>query len=127
MNVVLAADVPRIRAAVHDQLRHLAVPAHHIDLTTLLLTEVVTNALRHGLPPITATVIVHQGQIRVEVCDSSDAPPVVLHTPPDSTGGRGMKLVSSLSSRWGWEELLSGKCVWFELLLLGQQRERVPA
>lgn len=126
MKVEQAADVPRVRGAARDQLRQLPVSSGEVDLVSLLLTELVTNALRHGLPPVTANLIVQGSQIRVEVCDSSDAAPTVLHTSPESTGGRGMKLVSSLATRWGWSEMLTGKCVWFELHLAVQQLARVP-
>lgn len=127
MKVVHTADVPRVRAAVRDQLRHLEIGRSEIELVSLLLTELVSNAMRHGLPPVTARTSCRDGSIRVEVCDSNDARPEVLETTPEAIGGRGMKLVASLATAWGWEEILSGKCVWFEISLAGQRLERAPA
>lgn len=127
MKVVDTADVPRVRTSAREQLRHFGLSRDDIDLVSLLLTELVTNALRHGLPPVIASISYRREMVRVEVCDSSDGEPLVLHTQPDSVGGRGMRLVSSLATKWGWSEMLSGKCVWFEVHPLEQQGVHAPA
>lgn len=111
------ADVPRVRSAVSDQLRHLEIPTETVETTTLLLSEVVTNAIRHGELPITCSMSYSGGQLRVEVCDASNSAPVVVEAPIDSVGGRGMKLVSVLAESWGWYATPTGKCVWFQLLV----------
>lgn len=111
------ADVPRVRSAIGDQLRHLDIPVDTIDTATLLLSELVTNAIRHGSLPITCSMSYSHGQLRVEVCDASADAPVVVEAPVDSIGGRGMKLVSVLAHSWGWQVLTTGKCVWFELIV----------
>lgn len=115
MRTVQAADVPRVRSAVSDQLRHLALSEAVIDVATLLLSELVTNAMRHGNLPITCSAILSGQRIRVEVCDASANPPVVVEAAPDAIGGRGMKLVAALADEWGWQRTDEGKCVWFEL------------
>lgn len=115
MKPLRAADVPRVRSAVSDQLRHLALSNEVIDVATLLLSELVTNAMRHGSMPITCSTFLTGSRIRVEVCDVNTAPPVVIEAAPDALGGRGMKLVAGLAEEWGWYRTETGKCVWFEL------------
>lgn len=127
MRAVHTADVPRIRAAVRSQLQRLAIAHTDIDLVTLLLTELMGNAMRHGLVPVICQINVKSLQIRVEVCDHSSDAPVVVESPPDAVGGRGMKLVSSLATQWGWHATDVGKCVWFEIATCEQQCEPVPA
>ena len=113
MRVVKAADVPRVRAAVAHSLR----PFIHEDLDTitLLVTELLSNALRHGGSPAICSVDWKSCRVRVEVCDANPTAPEVLESAPDSIGGRGMKLVDALSSSWGWHPNDDGKCVWFEI------------
>jgi len=85
-------------------------------LGVLLTSEVVTNALVHGVPPLTVTVVCGAGLVRVEVVDQSPQMPVRLAGGPDATRGRGLLVVEALSSRWGADPLPEGgKAVWFEV------------
>ncbi len=90
----------------------------HIEVAELLVTEVVANAIRHaGGDSIDLTVAVDDAAIRVEVGDEGDSHPVP-GTPPgdEDTGGRGLMIVESLASRWGYEHRPPrGKRVWFEI------------
>lgn len=81
----------------------------------LLATETATNAVRHA--GTTATVIVRYlgDQVRVEVGDGSSALPQLRNPRPEETGGRGLSLVETLSSRWGVTRTVGGKRVWFEV------------
>jgi anti-sigma regulatory factor (Ser/Thr protein kinase) len=88
----------------------------------LLVTELVTNSIRHAqLSPtdtIRLTVALRQTIIRVEVAD--DGPGFTrpaLDAPPTGTGGRGLYLVDILADRWGAEPTLGrdGWRVWFEI------------
>ena len=90
-----------------------------IDTASLLVTELVTNAVLHGTGPGPSLTVGHvaSGVIRVAVGDSSrHLPRRQNHVPgSEETGGRGLFLVESFAIAWGWEPLRSGKCVWFEI------------
>ena len=81
----------------------------------LLTSELVSNAILHARTPFEVLVDRSNGHVRVTVADGSPEPPIVQRPAPDEVGGRGLVLVSSLSSRWGFEGRRDGKSVWFEL------------
>lgn len=92
------------------------------ETALLLVSELVTNAIRHGSPPVRLSLHLDRGQhsdsrLRVEVTDSSPAEPRVGSPPPDQAGGRGLLIVQQLAARWGSQVSGSrlGKTVWFEL------------
>ena len=87
---------------------------------TLLVSELVTNVVRHVAGPLSMRVEVALSDggsagpgLRVAVVDSSAVPPVVGARGPH--GGHGLGLVVALADRWGSEEHGAGKRVWFEL------------
>ncbi|WP_309225697.1 ATP-binding protein [Quadrisphaera sp. INWT6] len=93
---------------------------HHaasvLDEAQLLVSELVTNAVRHGSPPITTEVGCRgQAGLHVRVTDGATSEPLVRTPAVDDVGGRGMLLVDLLSSAWGVEPGSTGKAVWFEL------------
>jgi signal transduction histidine kinase len=80
----------------------------------VLVTELVTNSLRHAAPsPIVVHLAAAERIIRVEVLDGGPgfAP---ADRPPGPDGGFGMLLLRSLADRWG-VVTDDGTCVWFEL------------
>ncbi|MFB9376753.1 ATP-binding protein [Kineococcus gynurae] len=82
----------------------------------LLVTELVTNAVRYGGAPIALTLRATQRGIHVEVSDGSPVEPVLRRPPPESTGGRGVALVDALALRWGVRPGPGGgKTVWADL------------
>ena len=87
------------------------------EVTVLLVSELVTNAMRHGGEPIRLVAHTTQSGLRVEVYDgNSDAFPAIRDIRPDAPGGRGLRLVDALADRWGTTEVAGdGKCVWFEI------------
>jgi anti-sigma regulatory factor (Ser/Thr protein kinase) len=86
-----------------------------LDTAQLLLTELLSNALRHSETPILVTAALNDGRLRVDVTDSGHRMPKIRHTGPGETAGRGLQLVDSLSSGWGVTPLDRGKRVWFEV------------
>jgi anti-sigma regulatory factor (Ser/Thr protein kinase) len=84
----------------------------------LLVTEVVTNGVRHGSErgPVTVDVVVGDQKVRVEVSDHGRGftPPEAPMPHTDGTGGWGLQLVDRVASRWG-VKVDGTTCVWFEL------------
>jgi anti-sigma regulatory factor (Ser/Thr protein kinase) len=121
LNLRAGADAPRLaREAVRTWLTTRPCEPAMVDTATLLVTELVTNAVLHAPGPglrlsIDETL---SDVMRVAVCDESRRTPQRPLAAPDEegTGGRGLWLVESLSASWGWEPLRSGKRVWFELV-----------
>ena len=81
----------------------------------LTASELVTNALRHGGGTADISMSYRPGFVRVEVRDSGSGEPRVLDTPEDAASGRGLAIVSQLSSAWGVEHHVDGKTVWAEV------------
>jgi anti-sigma regulatory factor (Ser/Thr protein kinase) len=78
----------------------------------LLTTELVTNAFRHGSPPITLTIDAEDGTLRVEVEDAGGGRPA-RQPEPGPAGGWGLLLVEEAADRWG---VVDGSTnVWFEV------------
>jgi anti-sigma regulatory factor (Ser/Thr protein kinase) len=92
---------------------HNASVLHEAEL---LVSELVTNAVRHGTPPIRLRVECDASHdMVVRVADANREPPVRLHPDPADESGRGMELVDVISDAWGVELLPDGKQVWFRL------------
>ncbi|MEV6542607.1 SpoIIE family protein phosphatase [Streptomyces sp. NPDC051665] len=84
-----------------------------LDTTELLVSEVVTNAVRYASRPISLRLL-RTDVLRCEVTDDSPQVPRVRHAAPGDEGGRGLFLVDRLAQRWGATRLSTGKVVWFE-------------
>ena len=93
------------------------VDEHAIADASLLATELMTNAVRHGQGKVELCVEASDGHLHVAVHDDGTEAPVVTHAGPASPGGRGMWIVQSIANDWGPEMDADtpGKTVWFEL------------
>ena len=99
-------------------------PADVVGVADLLVTELVTNAVRHGggqeHDHIEVEVDVDEHRLRVEVRDEGGGtgalePPRDTDTRDAGEGGFGLLFVNSLADRWGSERSPIGTTVWFEL------------
>ncbi|MFJ3974844.1 SpoIIE family protein phosphatase [Streptomyces sp. NPDC090021] len=86
------------------------------DSLELLVSEVVTNAVRYAERPVTLRLL-RTDVLRCEVGDDSPQLPRQRRARETDEGGRGLFLVNRLARRWGATRLSSGKVVWFELPL----------
>ena len=81
-----------------------------------MTSELVANAMDHGLPPYQLDAEVHDGFLRVAVTDSRPGSwPNLRHPLPDEQHGRGLTLLDGLADRWGADPIPNGKSVWFVL------------
>jgi anti-sigma regulatory factor (Ser/Thr protein kinase) len=95
------------------------IPPELVEDVTLLVSELVTNAVRHGRAdegrPVHLGLELRGDTVRVEVGDPG---PGFLPGKPapraDRTGGWGLVLLDRLAHRWG-VEVENGTTVWFEL------------
>ncbi|MET9912679.1 SpoIIE family protein phosphatase [Streptomyces sp. NPDC006476] len=116
---VASWDVPVDPAAVADLraratrqveawgLRDLAMT------TELVVSELVTNAIRYAEPPIRLRLI-RDTNLTCEVADSSSTAPRLRHARSTDEGGRGLFLVAQLTDRWGARYTSEGKIIWAE-------------
>lgn len=112
--------VASARAVVRVTLREWGLdPA--TDTATLLVSELVTNALRHASGPIGLRLERERDgdALLVEVSDPLPDPPLERPAGADDESGRGLQLVTVSARRWGTRRGRTGKTVWFELPLMG--------
>jgi len=86
--------------------------------TQLLVSELVTNAIRHAQPPIQLRLIL-DGMLSVEVSDASSTSPHLRRPGRYDEDGRGLMLVAQLADRWGTRHTRTGKTVWALQPVLG--------
>ncbi|MFF0010227.1 ATP-binding protein [Streptomyces sp. NPDC005374] len=107
------------RAAVRERLRGWGLDGL-ADIAALLVSELVTNSLRHATGPIGVRLVrPHDtdGVLLVEVSDPLPDPPRERVARPEDESGRGLQLVAHAARRWGTRPGAAGKTVWFELAL----------
>ncbi|WP_314408635.1 SpoIIE family protein phosphatase [Streptomyces kroppenstedtii] len=89
--------------------------------TELVVSELVTNAIRYGERPIRLRLIHDAATLIVEVSDSSHTAPHLRRAKTFDEGGRGLLLVAQLTQRWGSRHTTEGKTIWAELVF-GDER-----
>ena len=87
-----------------------------VDTTELLVSELVTNALRYGEGEIRLRLL-RDRTLVCEVWDAGLVQPRRRRARDTDEGGRGLQLVGLLSAAWGSRRTPRGKTVWFELAL----------
>ena len=89
------------------------------DDVELIVSELVTNSVRANSPTVLVELTVTGATLLVSVGDQASGWPEQRNSGIHDTGGRGLPLVSAISSSWGVRMLESGKTVWAELDLPG--------
>jgi serine phosphatase RsbU (regulator of sigma subunit) len=84
-----------------------------VPTTQLLVSELVTNAIRYTDGPVTLRLVLERA-LTCEVADTSPTPPRMRHAARDDESGRGLQVVSQLALRWGTRRTAGGKVVWCE-------------
>ncbi|MEV0643243.1 SpoIIE family protein phosphatase [Streptomyces sp. NPDC050619] len=109
------AVVSKARVHASDQLA--AWGLEELAFTTeLVVSELVTNAIRYGKSPIQLRMIL-QSALTCEVSDASSTAPHLRRARVFDEGGRGLLLVAQLTEHWGTRHNREGKVIWAEQVL----------
>ena len=113
-----------VREFVREQLREwqaedLATP------TEILVSELVSNVVRHANSTIDLDVTFDDGTLSVEVRDGSSIVPAIRDL-ADAEGGFGLRIVEAVADEWGVTQLTNGKAVWFKLSRRGDGSAKTP-
>ncbi|MFD8304618.1 SpoIIE family protein phosphatase [Streptomyces sp. NPDC059690] len=106
------AAVAGVRAALNRHLERWGLDELAFS-SELILSELVTNAIRYGADPIHVRVLFDRTLI-CEVFDSSSTSPHLRYAAMTDEGGRGLFLVAQLAERWGTRYTPAGKVIWAE-------------
>ncbi|MDT0433763.1 MULTISPECIES: SpoIIE family protein phosphatase [Streptomyces] len=113
------ALVAPIRKQVVDQLDAWGLQEAAFT-AELVVSELVTNAIRYGAHPIRLRLIHDEVTLICEVSDTSHTAPHLRRAKSWDEGGRGLLLVAQLTQRWGSRHTSEGKTIWAEIDLLAQ-------
>lgn len=105
-------------AGAARRLLRMALDGHQPAATedaVLMISELVTNAVRHTRALLLVLITVHGHMLRVDVSDDNPALPVAPSPEHYATNGRGLRIVDTLADRWGITPTADGKTVWFEI------------
>lgn len=112
-DVLLPADLSALevaRGAVRAATNGVSVDASAAEL---VVSELVSNAVRHGEPPVQLRVEGSpEAELTITVSDAGSGRPVLRSPEPGAPGGRGLLLVDAMSERWGVDHDGGGTKVW---------------
>ncbi|MGW9441140.1 SpoIIE family protein phosphatase [Streptomyces sp. NPDC055607] len=102
------------RRHVEEQLRKWDHPADPFT-AALIVSELVTNAVRYGAAPVTLRLITDATTLTCEITDAGQAAPHLRHAKAVDEGGRGLLICAALADNWGMRYSAEGKTVWAEI------------
>ncbi|MER7726804.1 SpoIIE family protein phosphatase [Streptomyces sp. NPDC096323] len=101
------------RTLVRDRLEGWQLDEETIEATELIVSELITNAVRYGTPPLQLRLLLDR-TLTCEVHDTSPVVPHLRHARTVDEGGRGLFIVSQLATHWGTRYGAEGKALWTE-------------
>jgi anti-sigma regulatory factor (Ser/Thr protein kinase) len=112
-------EIATARRRARALFKRWRVPAALLQDAVLAVSELVSNAVRHGREPMEMCLTNAGKALRIAVRDHNPALPRMRHpVPGDPTGGQGLRLIASLSEAWGARSHQDGsKTVWCQLPL----------
>jgi anti-sigma regulatory factor (Ser/Thr protein kinase) len=108
-------SIPAVRVFLSRLLSGWGLADEIIDDASLLATELLSNAVRHGTGRVALRVEVEDGVVQVRVHDDHAKMPVVEDADLTSVRGRGLFIVECLADQWGIHPDERGKTLWFRL------------
>lgn len=111
---------PGAVAAARRRIESVAGERAEAADAVLVTSELCTNALTHGLPPIILRAALSETTLRIEVENRNSGASVDLGhdarmPAADAAGGRGLALVQAIADDWGSKDADGATCVWAEL------------
>ena len=113
LELPVAREAP---ALAREFLRGSTCAEHHsavVHDAVLLVSELVTNSVLHGGPPVVVAVDCDEATLQVRVRDGSPSLPARRDAASGDENGRGLALVAEMSADWGVDPAEDGKHVWF--------------
>lgn len=121
MSATLTWELPRDSTAPAQGRWHVRNLASHdteaVD-AELVVTELITNAWKHGRgdSPIILRVEIGDAALRIQVCGEAAGDPVrTLDSADSDPSGRGLTMIDELASAWGFERHGDTVCVWADV------------
>jgi PAS domain S-box-containing protein len=107
-------EVARARSLARDKLTEWDLPDETSFVVELVVSELVTNAIRYGGTPVRLRLI-RDRELIVEVSDGGHTSPHLRRAATEDEGGRGLFLVAQLTECWGTRYTSTGKTIWTEM------------
>jgi len=108
------ASAGEVRQLVSQSLQRWGLAAAE-ETTLLLVTELVSNVVRHAKTTLTLLLAYDGSRLHVGVSDEDRQMPVLAKSSIKAHQGWGLQLISALASDWGTRTSPEGKTVWFDL------------
>ncbi|GAA2749371.1 hypothetical protein GCM10010440_53430 [Kitasatospora cinereorecta] len=106
----LTSNVARARRMTGTALASWGV-THLTDSAELVVSELVTNAIRYGRGAVSMTLAINQSTLHISVADYGHGVPQLRTAGEEDSNGRGLAIVQALCARWAVTTRLSGKTV----------------
>jgi anti-sigma regulatory factor (Ser/Thr protein kinase) len=106
------AGVADVRNAVTRALADWGVPRDAAADVQLIVSELATNCVRYGAPPMQCKVRLDGDRVVVDTWDAASTRPHLRPFDPAAPNGRGLHLVAGLAGAWGVRPTGAGKAVW---------------
>jgi PAS domain-containing protein/GAF domain-containing protein len=110
-----AASLRAVRAQSRLVLENASLPGDVVDTVVLVLSELTSNAVRHGRSPLSVRLRRLGSRVVVEVADGGGRLPRRRSAAADDEAGRGLDLVDHRAARHGVRPVVDGKVVWAEV------------
>lgn len=104
--------LPEGRRFTDNTLHQWSLPDGVVEDAMLIVSELLTNAIVHGRPPIRLRLRKTLDELAIEIDDAASAMPRKLRASPEDLHGRGLAIVAEVGARWAARADGYGKTVW---------------